>query len=490
MVIAGATFSAGCLDNPTATRDSQDGVAPFFAATVPQRPANRYIVVLKDTVTDVGKTVERLTRTHGGSVSSTYRRVLRGFSATLSGVTLGRLRADPAVLYISQVNVGRLDDHNYVLGGPWALQRITQRTLPLKGWYSWSETGSGVRVYIVDSGIRTAHTQFGGRASIGFDARPQDGQNGQDCLGHGTHVAGSVGGSTYGVAKSVSLIAVRVTTACTGSYNTNFLLDGLEWVAENHINPSVINMSLGEPANNSVDSAVAALTALGITVVVSAGNEGQDACNKSPARAPEAITVGATTSSDARWTSQTGSSNVGSCVDLFAPGADILSAWYTSNSATQTRSGTSMATPHVSGATARYLQFRTTAAPSEVSSVISARATQGVLTNIGTGSPNRLLYTHLNDASVSGPTSCSNGTQQTWTATASGGVGSTFTYTWQRGSPTGFGGGMVWVNVGSGAIYSQSCTPEPGTSSLWLRVNATDEFGFHRTVNHSVNVTS
>jgi subtilisin family serine protease len=417
-----------------------------------------------------------------------YEHVLRGFSVKLSAEAVDALRGDPAVRSVRQVEegAGRVDDHTYQTSAPWGLDRVDQRNLPLNATYGYSETGSGVRIYTIDSGIRTGHAQFGGRASVGFDARPQDGQNGQDCLGHGTHVAGIAAGQTYGIAKAATLVSVRVTTACTGSVDPDDFIAGVNWVAGNHVKPAVANASIGfVPAIDEVDQAVSDAIVLGVPFAVSGGNNGLDACGQSPAKVATAITTGATTSTDARWTSPNGSSNVGSCLDLFAPGANILSAWHTSNTATQTLSGTSMAAPHVTGTVAGFLQFRTTATPSEVAATIVLRATSGVLTNIGTGSPNLLLHSRFNDLSISGPSSMNCIDMYTWVATASG-VGSSFAYIWQQGFPTGFGGGMFWQNVGTGPSYSrQGC---PGDPYLWLRVTATDEFGFHRRVNKTVTV--
>ncbi len=460
------TVAAACRNEPTTPQGS---FAPVYRVGDQGRIVDQYVVVLVDTVSDVPKTARRLVAAHGGVLRSTYRRILRGFSATLPAPAINRLRSDPAVRYIQQASTGQVDDHTTQNGAPWNLDRIDQRS-STNLWYGYSETGAGVRAYIVDTGIRTAHSQFGGRASVGFDARPQDGQNGQDCFGHGTHVAGTVGGSLYGVAKSVTLIAVRITNGCTRSYDTPYLLDGLEWISNNHVNPAVINMSLGGPVDNTVDSAVAALTALGITVVVSAGNDGQDACNQSPAAAPDAITVAATRSTDARpnW------SNFGACVDLFAPGVNVLSAWYTSNTASKVDSGTSQAAPHVSGAVARFLQFRPTLSPAEVTSGIISRATQGAVINSGTNSPNLLLYTRFVEVTPTVPVVTACGTY-TWSAAASG-IGTTFTYVWERGTPTGFGGGVVWQNVGTGPSYTTSACPG---DAFHLRPSATNEYGMH-----------
>jgi subtilisin family serine protease len=254
----------------------------------------------------------------------------------------------------------------------------------LNATYNYNWTGSGVRVYIIDTGIRTSHTQFGGRASDVFDAF---GGNGQDCNGHGTHVAGTVGGSTYGVAKSSLPRGVRVLD-CNGSGSTSGVIAGVDWVRQNFIAPAVANMSLGGGASTALDNAVNALSNAGVAIAVAAGNSNANACNSSPARAANAITTGSTTTTDAR----SSFSNFGTCVDLFAPGSGILSAWFTSNTATATLSGTSMASPHVAGVAALYKQANPSASATTVRNAIVNNATTNVITNAGTGSPNRLLY--------------------------------------------------------------------------------------------------
>jgi subtilisin family serine protease len=267
---------------------------------------------------------------------------------------------------------------------PWGLDRIDQRSRPLNAIYTFNWTGAGVFAYVIDTGIRTAHTQFGGRAANVFDAF---GGNGQDCNGHGTHVAGTIGGSTFGVAKSVNLRGVRVLN-CSGSGTNSGVIAGVDFVRLNRQNPAVANMSLGGGASSALDTAVNNLSNSGVPIAVAAGNSNANACNSSPARAANAITVGSTTTTDAR----SSFSNFGTCLDLFAPGSGILSAWFTSNTATATLSGTSMASPHVAGVAALYRQFNPGASAATVRNAIVNGATTNVVTNPGTGSPNRLLY--------------------------------------------------------------------------------------------------
>jgi len=269
---------------------------------------------------------------------------------------------------------------------PWGLDRIGQRDLPLNQVYSYTATGSGVNAYIIDTGIRVTHTQFGGRASVGFDA-VGDGQNGNDCNGHGTHVSGTVGGSTFGVAKAVRLFAVRV-LSCSGSGSNAGVIAGVDWVTAHRVRPAVANMSLGGGASAALDTAVRNSIASGVTYAIAAGNSNVNAANSSPARVGEAITVGATTMTDAR----SSFSNFGSVVDIFAPGSAILSAWRTSDTATNTISGTSMATPHVAGVAARFLQSNPTASPAAVRNELVAQATLNHLSGIPTGTANRLLF--------------------------------------------------------------------------------------------------
>ncbi len=307
-----------------------------------------YIVVLKDSAVArdrVGDTAKRLSGRHGGTVARTYGAALRGFEVKVSASAAARIAADPAVAYVEQ-------NHTVSISGTqanppsWGLDRIDQRNLPLDSSYTYPNTASNVHAYIIDTGIRFSHNDFGGRATSGYDA--VDGGSADDCNGHGTHVAGTVGGSAYGVAKAVQLVGVRVLN-CSGSGTNAGVIAGVDWVTANAIKPAVANMSLGGGANSSLDNAVRNSIASGVTYGLAAGNDnGANACNTSPARTTEAITVGSTTSSDAR----SSFSNVGTCLDIFAPGSSITSAWYTSNTATNTISGTSMATPHVVGAAA------------------------------------------------------------------------------------------------------------------------------------------
>jgi len=364
--------------------------------TVEKPIPGQYIVVLKDDAASrassglirpqrASSVAASLSASHRFEVGHVYENALRGFVARANDATLARLMADPRVAYVEEDGYATLNPTQ--TGATWGLDRVDQRTLPLNGSYTYNRTAAGVRAYIIDSGILTTHSQFTGRIGNGFSAI-NDGRGVQDCNGHGTHVAGTVGGTTWGVAKGVTLHPVRV-FGCTGGSAFSTIIAGIDWVRANHVKPAVANMSLGGGASSSIDTATNNLINAGVTVVVAAGNSNANACNYSPARVPNAITVGSTDRTDAR----SSFSNFGSCLDLFAPGGGITSAWYTSTTASATISGTSMASPHVAGAAALYLAINPSASPATVRNAIVNASTTGRVTNPGTGSPNRLLYT-------------------------------------------------------------------------------------------------
>jgi len=359
---------------------------------------NHYIVVLdRDAAAPPGaaasiemndRDVADLMPDWAGTVTRRFDHALNGFTAQMTEQQAEQLSDDPRVAFVEEDSV--VEALATQSNPPWGLDRIGQRDLPLNATYTYTTTGAGVNAYIIDTGIRRTHSQFltNGvrRALFGFDA-VGDGQNGNDCNGHGTHVSGTVGGNTFGVAKAVTLWAVRV-LSCNGSGTTSGVIAGVDWVTAHHRSPAVANMSLGGGASTALDTAVRNSIVSGVTYAIAAGNSNTNAANQSPARVSEAITVGATTISDAR----SSFSNFGSVVDIFAPGSSILSAWNTSDTATNTISGTSMATPHVAGVVARFLQANPGASPATARNAIVTAATLNHLSGIPTGTANRLLF--------------------------------------------------------------------------------------------------
>ncbi len=343
------------------------------------------IVVFQNSVADPAGLARQLAASAGRSPTFIYHYAIKGFAGSFPEAAIEGMARNPNVAFIETDQVMSIDLTTQS-NATWGLDRVDQSSLPLSGSYSYEGNGAGVRAYIIDTGILQTHIDFGGRALSGFTAI-SDGRGTTDCNGHGTHVAGTVGGTTWGIAKGVTLVAVRVLN-CRGSGTTSGVIAGVDWVRDNAIRPAVANMSLGGGASSALDQAVANASASGITFAVAAGNSNTDACTQSPAREPSALTVGSTTSTDAR----SSFSNIGTCLDLFAPGSSITSAWSTSNTATNTISGTSMASPHVAGVAALVLQGSPDASPATVAGTITGNATLGKVANAGIGSPNRLLF--------------------------------------------------------------------------------------------------
>ncbi|KUM71022.1 S8 family peptidase [Streptomyces griseorubiginosus] len=358
-----------------------------LAAGSPTAVKDSYIVTLKKNAGFKAASSEGkgLIKEYGGTVGKTFGSALNGYTATLSATEAKRLAADPSVAAVEQNQTVHLADTTQS-SAPWGLDRIDQAALPLSGTYTYPDSaGSGVTAYVIDTGVRITHSQISGRASYGYDAVDGD-TTAADGNGHGTHVATTIAGSTYGVAKKAKIVAVRVLDNA-GSGTTAGVIAGIDWVTDNHSGPSVANLSLGGGASSTLDTAVRNSVASGVTYAVAAGNSSANASSYSPARVTEAITVGATTSTDARASY----SNYGSVLDIFAPGSSITAGWYTSDTATNTISGTSMATPHVAGAAAVYLAGHTSATPAQVATALVNGATSNAVTSPGSGSPNKLL---------------------------------------------------------------------------------------------------
>ncbi len=370
---------------------------PVTAAAPSSGALESVIVVFRDRVADAPALANELGRQYGFAPRFVYQHALKGFAASLPSRAVAALSLDPNVAWVEADGPVWLVTEQ--ASATWGLDRIDQRNLPLSTTFTYTDTGAGVTAYIIDTGIRFKHLEFGGRATSGFDS--VDGGSADDCHGHGTHVAGTTGGATYGVAKAVNLVAVRVLN-CNGSGTWSGVIAGIDWVTGNHHlltqnhtanAPAVANMSLGGGANSSVDTAVRNSIADGVSYAVAAGNGNifgaQNACNYSPARVAEAMTIGATNSTDqkASW------SNYGDCVDWFAPGVSIKSAWKGSNSATKTISGTSMATPHTAGVAALYLQTNPAASPATVRTALDEATTKSIVTSSSTAN-NHLLFTN------------------------------------------------------------------------------------------------
>jgi subtilisin family serine protease len=387
LVLAAAFSVAACSENseptnPSAIPDVAYSAASDNADVIP----GRFIITLSDDASPSAVAAE-----HGVRPDYVYTAALTGFAGEISEAARSGLMRDARVLRIEPDGIAYAVTTQS--GATWGIDRVDQRNLPLSGTYTYTATGSGVTAYIIDTGINYTHNEFGGRASKGYDSF---GGTGADCHGHGTHVSGTVGGATYGIAKSVSFKAVRVLD-CNGYGTWSGVIAGIDWVVANHAagTPAVANMSLGGGANSSVDAAVDRMISDGVATAVAAGNgnqggRAQDACKYSPARVTNAMTIGATNSSDtkASW------SNYGKCVDWFAPGVSITSAWKGSNTATATISGTSMATPHTAGVAALYLQGNPTASAQVVRDALFALTTKDKVTSSKTAN-NDLLFSNF-----------------------------------------------------------------------------------------------
>jgi subtilisin family serine protease len=391
-----ATATLWGLTGPAVAAPAAPAVGTISGAGVEGAIPGSYIVVLKSGAE--ATSARELVREYGGKVAGEYLSTVRGFHLEADAGTARRLAADPSVEFVEQdatiatkaepapVSVTRAKNLT------WGLDRLDQRKLPLSKSYSY-KSASAVTAYVIDTGVRVSHKEFGGRAGNGWDFVDGDAVA-NDCHGHGTHVAGSIGGATYGVAKDVKIVGLRV-LGCDGSGSFSDFIAAVDWVTKNAQRPAVANMSLGGPLSKALDAAVKRSVDSGVTYAIAAGNESKNACKGSPAAAPDAITVGAVDSADARPTF----SNFGTCLDIFAPGVDIKSAGKGSDTAVKTMSGTSMAAPHVAGAAALVLGAHPDWTPRQVRDDLVAHAGAGLVKNPGKGSPNRLLFTgHLNTA--------------------------------------------------------------------------------------------
>ncbi len=426
-------------------------------------------------------------RGRGGKFHFDYDFAVKGFAATLPAKALAGLRDDPHVISVEPDRQVQATDTQ--TPATWGLDRIDEQTRALNNRYTYTKTGAGVTAYVIDSGVRAGHSQFGGRVANGFNAiEGEDSGKTADCNGHGTHVAGTIGSSSYGVAKAVTIVPVRVLD-CDGSGYWSEVIAGIDWVTEHHVagTPAVANMSLGGGTYSPVDNAVATSIADGITYAISAGNDNENACNASPARVSSALTVGATTRTDARASF----SNYGSCVDLFAPGVDITSTWNSSNSATNTISGTSMASPHVAGVAATLLEGTS---GSIVNSALVSGATSGLISGVGSGSPNKLLYSVLTPVTTPPPGNQAPVTVAPAAVIASSGrIGTStvpLTVSWSGSDPDSgdsvaryelqksTNGGSSWSNVTLPSGTQTSILLDLASSAnLRFRVRAVDTYG-------------
>ncbi|EKG91657.1 S8 family peptidase [Vibrio cholerae] len=406
-----AATSAIAQPNQLIGKPSPQQLAPLMKAASGKGIKNQYIVVLKQPATIMSndlqafqqftqRSVNALANKHALEIKNVFDSALSGFSAELTAEQLQALRADPNVDYIEQNQIITV---NPIISASanaaqdnvtWGIDRIDQRDLPLNRSYNYNYDGSGVTAYVIDTGIAFNHPEFGGRAKSGYDFIDND-NDARDCQGHGTHVAGTIGGAQYGVAKNVNLVGVRV-LGCDGSGSTEAIVRGIDWVAQNASGPSVANLSLGGGVTQAMDQAVARLVQRGVNAVIAAGNDNKDACQVSPAREPSGITVGSTTNNDGR----SNFSNWGNCVQIFAPGSDVTSASH--EGGTKTMSGTSMATPHVAGVVALYLQENKNLSPNQIKTLLSDRSTKGKVSDTR-GTTNKLLYSLTDNNTTPNP---------------------------------------------------------------------------------------
>ncbi len=459
--------------------------AAAFASAPAAHAAERYIVVLKPSASQTPSAAANLAEAAGADVRFVYRHALRGYSATLPKSLLDRLRRSTDIAYVERVGVGSFVATQS--GATWGLDRVDQRNLPLNSSYTYNATGQGVKAYDIDTGLRITHQEFTGRVEHGIDLT--NGGANEDCHGHGTHTAGTIGGTQWGVAKGVTIVPVRI-GECGSSLQIDKAIAGIDWVTGDHQagQPAVANMSFQLGSSQASDDAVNKMIDDGVSAVVAAGNgnllgQSINACDITPARVPRAVTVSSTQKSDAK----VGYANYGTCVDLFAPGLDIVSAGITSDTSSATMGGTSMAAPHVAGAAALYLQANPSATPAQVHAAILGATTPNKVTSAGTGSPNRLLYTTdftaggggtpTNAAPTASFTNSCTGLSCTFTDTSTDSDGTIASRSWN------FGDGTTSTVANPSKTYSAA-----GTYNVTLTV--TDDKGATATTNRTVTVTS
>ena len=459
-VVAVVSFTVAACQDATSPRPI---AAPPAGVNAAQGNAKGdYIVVLSSDDSDPAGTADKLLKKHGGQLKNVYRKALKGFAASnLSESAVEALRNDPDVQLVEADGIMSIDGTQSPVPS-WGLDRIDAAS-GRDGSYTYPNTASNVTAYIIDTGINPNHEDFAGRVGTGVDYI--DGGEPTDCNGHGTHVAGTVGGTNYGVAKGVTLVSVRVLN-CSGSGSTSGVIQGVDWVAANAQLPAVANMSLGGGASLALDQAVATAIGQGVVFAVAAGNSSANACNYSPARTAAAITVGATTSGDALASY----SNYGTCVDILAPGSSITSAWYSTNTATNTISGTSMASPHVAGAAALALASGVPAA--NVRDDLVNRATSDAIGGVPSGTPNKLLFVGTASGGGTGGgggtaltasfTKSCNVFTCTFTSTSSGPITST---TWSFSNGPDQSGTTAVVSAGARTSYTVTLTVTSSTSS-------------------------
>jgi subtilisin family serine protease len=446
--------------------------------------AERYIVVLKPDASQTPAAAARAAEDAGANVRFVYRNALRGYSASLPQALLDRLRRSRDVAYVERAGTGSFVATQ--TSATWGLDRVDQRNLPLNSTYTYNATGQGVKAYDIDTGLRITHQDFAGRVATGIDLT--NGGANEDCQGHGTHTAGTIAGTTWGVAKGVTIVPVRIGD-CGTSLQIDRAIAGIDWVTGDHQpgQPAVANMSFQLGSSQASDDAVNRMIDNGVTAAVAAGNgnvlgQSINACSITPARVPRALTVSSTQNNDAK----VGYANYGTCVDLFAPGLNITSAGISSDTSSATMGGTSMATPHVAGAVALYLQANPSATPAQVHTAILGATTPNKVTSPGTGSPNRLLYTAgftaggttpTNAAPTASFTNSCTGLSCSFSDTSTDSDGTIASRSWN------FGDGTTSTAAAPSKTYAAA-----GTYTVTLTV--TDDKGATGTTSRSVTVTS